>query len=134
MMSDMVRPGTSLRSNIIDQCHVPFVGWTKCPTGRLNAVLLAWKSAWNVGPELLSPSETSDPGNPVDATWAEQEALWVLNRLDEHRIFFAEAPLRATTRLRIANARRLLIGAAEFATMNARVVRRLKSKTSCARQ
>ena len=48
-----------------------------------------------------------------------QEALWVLNRLDEHRIFFAEAPLRHDDiegYRQLAARSPLLIGAAEFAT------------------
>ena len=47
------------------------------------------------------------------------EALWVLNRLDEHRIFFAEAPLRHDDiegYRQLAARSPLLIGAAEFAT------------------
>ena len=65
---------------------VPFVGFTEMPDRQVVDLLGAMR-------ELVGDDITLgiDPGY----RWIHwQEALWVLNRLDEHRIFFAEAPLR----------------------------------------
>ena len=90
---------------------MPFVGFTEMPDRQVVDLLGAMR-------ELVGDDITLgiDPGY----RWIHwQEALWVLNRLDEHRIFFAEAPLRHDDiegYRQLAARSPLLIGAAEFAT------------------
>ena len=69
--------------------------------------------------DLLVGDDTvlgTDPGY----RWSHwQEALWVLSRLDEHRVWFAEAPLRHDDiegYRQLAARCSLLIGAGEFST------------------
>lgn len=108
MMSDMVEIA---RGQGFTAMKVPFVGFTEMPDRQVVDLLGAMR-------ELVGDDITLgiDPGY----RWTHwQEALWVLNRLDEHRIFFAEAPLRHDDiegYRQLAARSPLLIGAAEFAT------------------
>ncbi len=107
MMSDMVEIA---RGQGFTAMKVPFVGFTEMPDRQVVDLLGAMR-------ELVGDDITLgiDPGylDPLART------LWVLNRLDEHRIFFAEAPLRHDDiggYRQLAARSPLLIGAAEFAT------------------
>ena len=89
-MSDMVEIA---RGQGFTAIKVPSSASRKCPTGRLSIC-----SAMR---ELVGDDITLgiDPGY----RWIHWQALWVLNRLDEHRIFFAEARCATTTLRAVAN-------------------------------
>ena len=89
---------------------VPFVGLTEMPDHEVVNLLGEMRAL--VGDDITLGI---DPGY----RWTHwKDALWVLNRLDDHRIHFAEAPLRHDDiegYRQLAARSPLLIGAGEFA-------------------
>ena len=63
---------------------VPFVGFTEMPDRQVVDLLGRCVNSW----------VTTSPSALIRGRWTHWQKLWVLNRLDEHRIFFAEALLR----------------------------------------
>lgn len=90
---------------------LPFVGLTEMPDHDVVGLLGAMRDL--VGDDITLGI---DPGY----RWTHwQEALWVLSRLDDHRVYFAEAPLRHDDiegYRELASRAPLLIGGAEFAS------------------
>ena len=111
ILSRMERIIDLARDSGFTAMKLPFVGLTELPDyevveliGRLRSML---------GPDVVLGT---DPGY----RWSHwQEALWVINRLDDHRVYFAEAPLRHDDiegYRQLAERSPLLIGAGEFST------------------
>ena len=90
---------------------LPFVGLTELPDHQV--VDLVGQLRAMIGDDIVLGT---DPGY----RWTHwQEALWVLNRLDDHRVYFAEVPLRHDDMegyRQLAARCPLLIGAGEFST------------------
>lgn len=108
MMKDMV---AIARDQGITAMKLPFVGFTEMPDNDVVELLGAMRAL--VGDDITLGI---DPGY----RWTHwQEALWVLSRLDDHRVYFAEAPLRHDDiegYRQLAARSPVLVGAAEFAT------------------
>ena len=108
MMEDMV---AIARDQGVTAMKLPFVGLTEMPDHEVVGLLAAMRAL--VGDDITLGI---DPGY----RWTHwQEALWVLSRLDDHRVYFAEAPLRhddVEGYRQLAARSPLLIGAGEFAT------------------
>lgn len=108
MMRDMV---DIARSQGFTAMKLPFVGLTEMPDHEIVGLLGAMRDM--VGDDVTLGI---DPGY----RWTHwQEALWVLDRLGDHRVHFAEAPLRhddVEGYRRLAARAPVLVGAAEFAT------------------
>ena len=90
---------------------LPFVGLTEMPDHQVVDLVARLRAM--IGDDTVLGT---DPGY----RWSHwQEALWVLSRLDEHRVWFAEAPLRHDDiegYRQLAARCSLLIGAGEFST------------------
>ena len=90
---------------------LPFVGLTELPDHEV--VDLVGRFRQMIGDDVVLGT---DPGY----RWTHwQEALWVLNRLDDHRVYFAEVPIRHDDiegYRELAARCPILIGAGEFST------------------